>query len=575
MKKIICNLKPFSVSFRKSSFIAVSEFIFPLKIYENQIIGHRFVNELALFSTVSAQTRTDVYAVTNARIVTVSGATIENGTVVVRDGLIEAVGTNAKIPADARVLDGTGLTIYPGFFDALTSLGMQAPARPQGGQGQQQTPQPQSNSNYPNGLQPEKNAVDDLKAGDTQFETPRNAGFTTVLTVGNTGVFNGQSAVINLAGDSVSAMLIKSPFAQHFSFRTVPGSYPASLLGTFSAFRQMILDAKRLQEMQKAYNANPRGMKRPEDDKSLEALFPLINGTMPIVFNANLEREIIRALDLAKEFNLKAIIAGGFEAWKVADRLKAQNVPVLLSLNFPKRTAATSPDADPETLETLRFRAETPKGAAILAQKGVKFAFQSGGMTNLNDFFGNAMKTTENGLSKDAALRAMTLGAAEIFGIENRTGSIETGKIANLTVVRGDVFSKDRTITHVFVDGRLFEMKEKPKTPTTTGTTPSRLMAVGGNWSITLEIPGQPVPGTMSLVQQDATLTGTFSTDVTGSSPIKDGKVTAEGFSFMTTVTYGGSTFDVTVSGKVNGNQISGTIDSPQGPIAFTGTKNP
>src|SRR6185369_11908757 len=131
--------------------------------------------------------------------------------------------------------------------------------------------------------------------------------------------------------------------------------------------------------------------------------------------NANSQREIIRAIDLAKEFNLKAIIAGGQEAWKVADRLKAQNIPVLLSLNFPKRTTSVSPEADAEDLETLRFRAETPKCAARLAQAGVRFAFQSGGLTNINDFFANAAKATENGLAPDAALRAMTLNAAQIF----------------------------------------------------------------------------------------------------------------------------------------------------------------
>jgi imidazolonepropionase-like amidohydrolase len=537
------------------------------------------LSAMALFSSVSAQTRTDVYAVMNARIITVSGAAIERGTVVVRDGLIESVGADVKVPADARVLDGAGLTIYPGFIDALTSLGIQTPARPQTpGQSQQQAQQPQSNSNYPNGLQPEKTAVEDLKGGDAQFETPRNAGFTTVLTVANTGIFNGQSAIINLGGESVSAMVIKSPFAQHFSFRNLGITYPASLLGTFSAFRQMILDAKRLQELQKQYAANPRGMKRPEDDKSLEALFPVINGTMPIVFNANLEREINRSLDLAKEFNLKAIIAGGQEAWKVADRLKLQNVPVLLSMNFPKRTAASSPDADPESLATLRFRAETPKTAGILAQKGVKFAFQSGGMTNLNDFFGNALKATENGLSKDAAIRAMTLDAAEIFGIENRTGSIETGKIANLTIIRGDVFAKERTVTHVFVDGRLFEMKERPRTPASnsSGTTSStKALAVGGTWNITLEVPGQTIPGTLNLVQQDTTLTGTMSTALTGSSPIREGKVTAEGFSFSVSVNAGGTNLDLVFNGKVSGNQVSGTVDTPQGVIPFTGTKNP
>lgn len=538
---------------------------------------------ICLFSvfSVEAQNRTDVYAITNARIVTVSGATIEKGTVVVRDGLIESVGADAKIPADARVLDGTGLTVYPGFFDALTSLGLAAPQPPQprgqGGGQQSQTQQTQSNSNYPNGLQPEVSTFDALKAGDAQFETNRNAGFTTALTVPRDGVFNGQSAVINLAGDSVSEIVIKSPFAEHFTFRTVGGgSYPASLLGTFSAFRQMLLDAQRLQEWQKMYAANPKGLKRPEADKSLEALFPIINGTMPIVFNANTEREIVRALDLAKEFKLNAIIAGGQEAWKLAPRLKEQNVAVLLSLNFPKRTTSMSPEADSEDLETLRFRAETPKGAARLANAGVRFAFQSGGLTNINDFFPNAAKTTENGLANDAAIRAMTLGAAQIFGVDNRLGSIEAGKIANLTVVKGDILGKEKTITHVFVDGRLFEQKEKPKAPMTNGgTTTTAIASVGGNYSITIEIPGQSTPGTLNFTQQGTVLTGTFQTDLTGSSPIKDGKVSADGFSFSASVNYGGTTLDISVSGKVSGTSISGTIDSPQGAIPFSGTKNP
>jgi imidazolonepropionase-like amidohydrolase len=534
---------------------------------------------IGLFSvySVSAQTRTDVYAITNAKIVTVSGAAIEKGTIVVRDGLIESVGADAKVPADVRVLDGTGLTVYPGFFDALTNLGLSAPQTLQPQQRGQQPQTSQSNSNYPTGMQPEVSVFEQLKASDAQFETSRNAGFTTALTIPRDGVFNGQSAVINLAGNSVSEIVIKSPFAEHFTFRTTQnGAYPASLLGTFSAFRQMFLDAKRLQDWQKMYAANPKGLKRPEDDKSLEALYPLINGTMPIVFNANTEREIVRALDLAKEFKLNAIIAGGQEAWKVVARLKEQNVAVLLSLNFPKRTTAISPDADPEDLETLRFRAETPKCAARLAQAGVRFAFQSGGLTNLNDFFTNAAKTTENGLANDAAIRAMTLSSAQILGVDNRLGSIEAGKIANLTVVKGDIFSKDKTITHVFVDGRLFEQKEKPKTPPTTtgGTTNPGVAQVGGNYTITIDIPGNSLPGTLALTQQGAILSGTMQTQL-GTAPIRDGKVTSDGFSFAATVDYGGSQIEITVTGKVNGNAISGTLDSPQGAIPFSGTKNP
>nr|HMS41236.1 hypothetical protein [Pyrinomonadaceae bacterium] len=176
-----------------------------------------------LLSTTNAQTKLETFALVNAQIITVSGATIAKGTIVIRDGLIEAVGENAKIPSDARVIDASGLTVYPGFFDANTALGIQ-PRNPQ------QQPQSVSNSNFPEGVRPEESVVSQLKAGDAQFDNNRNAGFTTVLTVQREGVFNGQSAIINLSGNSVSEMIIRAPFAQHFTFTTARGgAYPTSL----------------------------------------------------------------------------------------------------------------------------------------------------------------------------------------------------------------------------------------------------------------------------------------------------------------------------------------------------------
>lgn len=549
----------------------------------------------SLCLSIEAQTRAETFAITNAQIATVSGPVISRGTVVIRDGLIESVGENAKVPADARIIDGSGLTIYPGFIDAYTSLGLAAApvaALRLPGQGGPQTvqiaqQQPTqilpSNSNFPSGLRPEQSAAEQLRAGETLFETNRNAGFTTVLTVGRDGIFNGQSALVNLAGESVSEMIVRAPFAEHVTFTTLRGGYPGSLLGTFSAMRQMFLDAGRLQEVRKLYDKNPRGLKRPDADASLDALIPVLNGTMPVVFNANLEIEIIRALDLAGEFKLRAIIAGGQEAWKVANRLKAQNVPVLLSLNFPKRTAAASPEADAESIEILRLRAETPKTAARLAQSGVKFAFQSGGMLNIADFLTNAGKAVENGLDRNAAIRAMTLSSAEILGVENRLGSIEPGKIANLAVLRGGVFDKTKVVTHVFVDGKLFEVKAAPKAderrPGGTGrpggeNQPTALASVGGVYAITIEIPGQPLQGTLNLIQQEAILTGNLQTQL-GTTSVKDGKVTAEGFTFTTTAEFGGSTIDIIVDGRVTGNQVSGTFTTPQGAFPFSGTKTP
>ncbi|MBK9153638.1 MAG: amidohydrolase family protein [Chloracidobacterium sp.] len=562
-----------------------------------------FLFALAAIGAVFAgESAAQSYAITNAKIVTVSGATIDRGTIVVRDGLIQAVGANLQPPADARVFDATGLTVYPGLIDTLTNLGTPAPQT--GGQGgggggggggflaqiaaqqQQQQLQQQSITSYPVGLRPERDVLEEVRATESTFETARNAGFTTVVTTGRGGIFNGQSVIINLAGDSVSSMVVKAPFAQHFTFTTIGGGvYPASLLGTFSALRQMLLDAQRLQEMQKAYAADPKGMPRPPVDRSLEALIPVVNRQVPIVFNANSENEIVRVLDLIKEMNIRGIIAGGTEAWKVAGRLKEQNVPVLLSLNFPKRTAAASPDADPESLEVLRLRAETPKGAGRLAQAGVKFGFQSGGMTTLADFFANAAKTTENGLSRDAAIRAMTLGAAEVLGIDNRTGSIEPGKIANLTLVKGDLFARDKFVPQVVIDGKVFEIREPVRpaggrgnqggAPGAGAPPAGNVPNVAGSYAITIDIPGQPTPATLTFIQQGNTFTGQLVSASFGTSQIRDGRVSADGFSFSTVVEFGGQTIQVNASGRVTGSAINGTMDSTAGTAGFSGTKNP
>ena len=213
---------------------------------------------------------TDTYAITNARIVTVSGPVIERGTVVIRDGLIVAVGANAAVPADARVIDGSGLTVYPGLIDANTSLGIPEPSptpTPAAGPGAgflaalQQRP---ANTAAPNstqvpGLQPEILAEDLIRPGGDAIETERSAGITTALTAPRTGIWIGQSALINLAGDTPQQMIVRSPVAMHVGFTPLRGGYPGSLLGVFAVLRQMLLDAQRYREAQRIYDSSPRG----------------------------------------------------------------------------------------------------------------------------------------------------------------------------------------------------------------------------------------------------------------------------------------------------------------------------
>ena len=426
-------------------------------------------------STANAQrSAIDTYAITNARIVTVSGPVIERGTVVVRNGLIAAAGANVNAPPDARVIDGSGLTIYPGLIDSYTNLALPEPPpspspAPGGGGGgffavTQPRPASGPNSTQPPGLQPEVMVEDVIRPGGNELEASRNIGITTVLTLPRTGIWMGQSALINLAGETPQQMIVRSPVAMHVGFTPLrAGGYPGSLLGVFAALRQMMLDAQRYRDSMQIYERAPRGTRRPDTDRSLAALVPVIEGRMPVVMLANTEREISRALDLGEEFKLRLIIAGGREADRVADRLAKQKVPVLLSLNLPKRTTAAIPEADPEPLRVLRERVEAQQTAGKLAKAGVRFAFESGSLTNMSELMANANRTIENGLSATDALRAFTIWPAEILGVQNQLGSIEAGKIANLTVVRGDLFDRNSRVTQVFIDGRPVDVRPAPE----------------------------------------------------------------------------------------------------------------
>lgn len=588
----LCFLKQFIYPLRKH----LKKQFRPIFPYIDMKIKFLFFVLVAFGTILVNSAYAQSVAITNARIVTVSGSVIQNGSVVIRDGLIEAVGASVGIPADATIINGTGLTVYPGLIDTASTLGMPAPQGQQGPGGmggggfRMATPAAPLDgiANYPVGLRPEFQAADVFKSGDDQFASARNAGITTAVITGRTGIFTGASLVANLAGDRVSAMIVRSPASQNVTYRTIGGGqYPASLLGTFSSLRQLFHDAKRQQQIEKLHAADPRGIRRPEADPSLTALYPVIDGKMPIVFEANSEREVVRTLDLAKEFGLKAVVSGGQEAWKVADRLKAQNVPVLVSLNFPKGSATSAPEAEPDPLSTLRMRAETPKGPARLVNAGVKIAFQTGGLSNMSEVFTNLGYAIQNGLSADAALKAFTLSGAEIFGVDNLTGSVEKGKIANLVVTRGDIFADRRTVTHVIVDGKVFEQKETPATrpgpgggrgrgPQAGGQAPAPAPAasLSGTYSITIEVPGETLPATLALTQAGTSLTGQLRTAM-GNADIRNGKVADSGFSFSAEVPYGGVSINIDVTGSVTGNNISGTINTDQGAVPFSGTKNP
>ncbi len=404
-----------------------------------------------------------VYAIKGARLVTVAGPAIESGTVVLRDGLIEAVGAGVAVPADATVIDGTGLTVYPGLIDMGTPAGIEVPAiaPPKDPKTREEVERWKRQVL----LRPQLEAAQCVKADPADLGKMAAAGVTSVLATPDGGAIAGRSSLLTTAipgeapqiGDIVGAragqFVVRTPVFLHVRFPERPAGdgYPESLMGVIAFVRQAFLDAG-YQQAQAARADKGAGAALPFE-AALDALQPALAGRIPVAIDAQDAHEIRRALSFAREFGFDAVVSGGLEADLVADELKARKARVLLSLNYPTRPKALAPGAD-EPLSVLKARANAPAVAAALDRAGIPFAFQSNGLREPGDFLKNAARAVKAGLSREAAVKALTLGAAAMAGVAGRLGSIEKGKIANLVVVRGDLFDDGVAIRHVFVGGR-------------------------------------------------------------------------------------------------------------------------
>ena len=411
----------------------------------------------------------DIYAIRGARIVTAAGAPIEGGTVVIRRGIIDDVGASITVPSDAMVIDGSGLTVYPGLIDLGNTRAADQPAAaaPQN----LRTSAELERWKRTQILRPQARAADVVKVDDAELTNLASAGITSVLAVPAGEVISGQSALVNVVapadqpqiGNIVEGrrglIVVKSPVALHVSFPDRPragaNAYPESLMGVIAFVRQTFLDAQHYRDALQSPGA------AKQDDPALEAMQPAVDGKMPVVFEANEARQILRALKLAKELKLEPIVTGARHADEVAADLKAQNVRVIYSLNYPQRPRALAPDAD-EPMTALRDRAGAPKTPGGLAKAGVTFAFSSAGLTDPKDFIKNAAKAVKAGLAEDAAIRALTMSAAMMAGVGDRLGSIEKGKVANLVVTDGNLFDEKTKITRVFVEGRSIALEAAP-----------------------------------------------------------------------------------------------------------------
>jgi len=394
-------------------------------------------------------------AITGGRIVTVSGAVIEKGTIVLSGGKVVAVGADVATPAGATVIDAGGKFVYPGLIDALTTIGLTEIGSVPG-------------------------SVDVVEVGDVNpharawvavhphselIPVARANGVTAALAAPGGGLVSGQSALIRLAGSTPEALTVKAPAAMHMGFptgRPATGASRSSEEAEPRTFEDWLKERKKNQEKDlrrltnlldeaRAYGAGLAAADRvpsPRVDLPMEALAPVARGEVPVIMRADTEDDIRASVAFAKERGLKLIIAGGLEAWRCTDVLKAEDVAVLVNVDRLPRKESDPYDA-------------AYANAARLQEAGVRFAIVSDSATQSRTLPYEAAMARSFGLPAEAALRAITLSPAEILGVEKRMGSLDVGKDANVVIATGDIMDHRTQVTHVLIDGALQSLETR------------------------------------------------------------------------------------------------------------------
>jgi imidazolonepropionase-like amidohydrolase len=399
-----------------------------------------------------------VYAIRNAKIVTVTGATIERGTIVIRNGKIEAVGANIAIPKDAKITEGAGLSVYPGLIDSNTYLGLS-----EVGQGAPGTVDTTELGDFNANMK----ALTAVNPASELIPVARMNGVTTVLTCPSGGIISGQCAFMNLDGWTPQEMKLVAPAALQLNYPRVGGGGRSSggFGGGFFAGpndqqrqqreRQIEALRKKLEDAQayaqaKEAAAKDKSLPPRAVDLGLEALIPVIKGEVPIFVSADGESEIKGAIELAGKYKLKLVISGGDKAIKVASLLKEKNIPVVLG------GVLELPDSDDSAYDESYAR------AGELHKAGVKIALTTSDTpSDIRLLPYHAGTAAAFGLPKEEALKAITIYPAQIFGVDKLVGSIEAGKLANLVVTDGDILEFRTKVKQMFIAGKPVDLSNK------------------------------------------------------------------------------------------------------------------
>jgi imidazolonepropionase-like amidohydrolase len=402
-------------------------------------------------SVASAQQAANVIVIRNAKIVTVTGAVIERGSVLIRDGKIAEVGAKVTAPGNAKVIDATGLSVYPGMIDCGTQLGLTEIG----------SIQETHDTTELGDFNPHMRAIVAVQPHSELIPVARANGITTAITHPSGRLVSGQAALINLDGWTWQEMTVKAPAAMWMEYPRAPRGRGAAFIQAeggagatqlrdrqLASLREKIEDAQAYAKAKDARAADKSLPPHPVDHV-LEALIPVVKGEMPVLMVANGEREIKGAIEIADKYKLKLIISGAGDAWKVASTLKEKNIPVIIG---PVTEVPGNEDDDYDVNYSL---------AAKLYKAGVKFAFQTDDAAYVRNLPYQAGTSAAFGLPKDEALKAVTIYPAQIFGVDKLLGSVEVGKMANLIVTDGDPLEFKTSVKHMFINGKPVDLSTR------------------------------------------------------------------------------------------------------------------
>lgn len=525
-------------------------------------LRHLLAWELALGSLAAAHPARaggpEVFALTEVRIVVAPGQVIEKGTVVLRDGVIEAVGAGVTPPADARVLERAELTVYPGLIDAYV---------------ERTWPKDEGEARdgaHENSLVRPEREMALHGIGSTAPEKLRGAGFTTVSVAAQEGLFRGHSAVVNLGEGGVNQNLLRSTHAQNVTFaRNSRGDgYPSSLMGSIALFRQTLLDARWHEKAWSAYDAMP-AQRRPAMNIALAELADVANGRALVVIEGEDALNTLRSAALISEFGLQAHIVGSGDEYRWLDEISSIGVPLILPLDFPSVPEVPEKDDKDDlvlSLEDLRHWDRAPQNPKALLDAGNTVAFTSHGLDDPRDVLKNLyIAIDRGGLSADEALAALTTTPAHLLGIDDRAGTVEAGKMANLVLAEGELFAEKPSVREVWVDGRRFEIKDsKPAEIEPTGT-----------WELTLTTgDGQTLSAVMILEGGATDTSGTISDPEGNQVPLSSAEVAGTRLEIVFDGTAYGMPGDTEFFMDIEGDSGSGDGTSTTGSFTIKGIRS-